>query len=603
MKRRWSRPGLSIEHLWPLATLFVIWFFLSTHPVRPNDFWWHLRAGEQIVTTGRIPNVDTFSFTMAGRPYDNYASFWVVESAYYLLYSLGGLPLLIFSHSLTVATAYGLVLWLCWQSSGSWRVAAAGTFYAAVLGVNDWNLRPQGVALLLGALFLWAIYEYRRRARAWLLAIFPLAMLAWANSHGSFVVGFLLLAIWLVDETWHAIRDCMGDSNRSETRVVEEEVAPTVIASSPPRRRGGMRPDTELPRVIASGSNPSAAQPRPTGDAISSTRGTRQPRLNLRCLPARRLVVPALALAASALVCLANPRGVGIIGYVRSLASNPVVRDLVPEWAPPSFGSTPGAILLIGLLLTAALLAVSPRRPSLFQMLSFLCFGVLALQGVRFGVWFGMVLAPVAAEHLAATVYRARTAWSSLAKSRRLGRAGVGSAGESARGEVGARGSRPHRRTFVALNWLAAGMLLFGAVLATPWLKHTLPLPPIRAGLASAETPVEATRFLLQQRMPGRLFHELGFGSYLIWVAPGDYPVFVDPRIELYPAEVWSDYREISAAGEGWERKLEEYGVNTLMLSPGEQPSLVEAVGRSQNWRLAYRDPEAVLYVRIPRPG
>jgi hypothetical protein len=451
-------------------------------------------------------------------------------------------------------------------------------------------------------------------------------MLAWANSHGSFVVGFLLLAIWLADETWHAIWDWMGDSRTLRTRVAEEEVTPTVIASFP-SRRGGMRPDNELPRTIASGpargpthrettakqsscreslgsgSTPSEAPRGVTGEAVSSTPGTEQPRLNVRRLPARRLAVPALALAASVLGCLANPRGVGIVGYVRSLAGSPVIRDLVPEWAPPSFGSTPGAILLIGLLLTAALLAVSPRRPSLFQMLSFLCFGFLALQGVRFGVWFGMVLAPVAAEHLAATVSQARTTWSSLTKSRRPGRSGVGSAGESARGEVSALGNRPRRRTFVALNWLAAGMLLIGAVLSTPWLKHNLPLPPIRAGLASTETPVEATRFLLQQRLPGRLFHELGFGSYLIWAAPGDYPVFVDPRIELYPSEVWSDYREISAAGEGWERKLEEYGVNTLMLSPGEQPSLVEAVDRSQNWRLAYRDPEAVLYVRIPRPG
>jgi hypothetical protein len=576
MKPRSRRLDLSIEHLWPLAVLFAIWFFLSTHPVRPNDFWWHLRAGEQIVTTGRIPNVDAFSFTMAGRPYDSYASFWIAESAYYLLYSLGGLALLIFAHGLAIAAAYGLVLWLCWKSSGKWRVAAAGTFYAAMLGFNDWNLRPQGIGLLLGALYLWAICEFRRRARPWLLAIFPLGMLIWANSHGSFVVGLLLLAIWLLDETWHVILTCLRGLHPSQTRV-----------AGPKGPSAG----------VLTGSATQGAPQQDTCDA--SLAGSLLGDRDLRA--ARRLVGPGLALATASLACLANPRGLGIIAYVQSLAGNPIIRDLVPEWAPPSFGSSSGAIFLVGLLLAATLLAVSPRRPSLFQILSFLCFALLGLQGVRFGVWFGLVMAPIVAEHLAATAAQARTAWSLLTRPERVvGRGGSGS-GESAQGEIAASEKRPGQGTHLVLHWLLAGMLLLGAVLSTPWLKHILPLPPIRAGLVSTETPLDATRFLLEERPPGSLFNDVAFGSYLIWAAP-DYPVFVDPRIELYPPEVWRDYLEISAAGEGWEQRLEEYGVNTLILSPQAQSPLVQAVERSPDWRLVYRDSAAVVCVRVPRP-
>jgi hypothetical protein len=116
----------------------------------------------------------------------------------------------------------------------------------------------------------------------------------------------------------------------------------------------------------------------------------------------------------------------------------------------------------------------------------------------------------------------------------------------------------------------------------------------------SAETPIEATRFLLRESLPGSIFNDQAFGSYLIWAAqpPSGYPVFVDTRIELYPARIWQDYLDISAARCGWEEKLAAYGVNTLMLSPEAQPALIDAARRSASWRIVYEDRSAVILVR-----
>jgi hypothetical protein len=71
---RWLRAlrSFSIEHLWALITLAGIFIFLSTHPLRPHDFWWHAKAGQVIATTGRIPLVDTFSYTVPGKAYPAY---------------------------------------------------------------------------------------------------------------------------------------------------------------------------------------------------------------------------------------------------------------------------------------------------------------------------------------------------------------------------------------------------------------------------------------------------------------------------------------------------------------------------------------------------
>ena len=90
----------------------------------------------------------------------------------------------------------------------------------------------------------------------------------------------------------------------------------------------------------------------------------------------------------------------------------------------------------------------------------------------------------------------------------------------------------------------------------------------------------------------------MSFGSYLIWAAYPQYQVFVDSRIELFPENVWLDYLRISNAEGDWESQLREYGVNTLMLSPVEQPTLVKAAEASSDWKKVYQDTESCIFIR-----
>jgi len=250
------------------------------------------------------------------------------------------------------------------------------------------------------------------------------------------------------------------------------------------------------------------------------------------------------------------------------MSVHPVIQGMVPEWAPPTFSTLTGALFLTGLLATAALLAISPRRPEPLELLLFLAFGALGLRTTRGAIWFGLALAPVWAAHVSAVF------------------------GTPLR-------SVPHYKGDLPATLLAV-MLTASALVTLPWFKERLPLPPAKAGLVSAETPVAATEFLLRERLPGPLFHAMPFGSYLVWAAQPEYPVFVDSRIELYPVEVWLDYLHISAAGCEWEERLARYGVRTLMLSPQEQPALVAAARASPRWRQVYEDTAAILFVRQP---
>jgi hypothetical protein len=267
----------------------------------------------------------------------------------------------------------------------------------------------------------------------------------------------------------------------------------------------------------------------------------------------RRVGGLALAVGMMALATLANPLGVGIYGYVRELVGNPGLMLRNTEWAPP----TPsGLVFVVFYLSVLALLVVwaHQRRPPAMRDLLLVC-GMLwlAWSGARHVLWYAVVAMPVLAEGLA-----------------RVSKRSVPSV------------ICPQPR------WLSAllGILLFVPVLLVqPWFGGSQRL--------LAHTPVEAVE-RLRADPGGRLFNEVGFGSYLIWALP-EQPVFIDGRIELFPAAIWQDYLTISS-GWGALEALERYGVERVLLSKEFHGKLSEALVGSDRWRRDYADAEAELW-------
>lgn len=494
--------SITVRQLWAATLLVGIFIFVNTHPIRPQDFWWHMALGREISSTGQIPTVDTYSYTMNGQPYPSYQMFWLADIGLYALYSLGGPALVVFTQSLMITGTYLLIFMLCWKASRNWGATTLAMFFSAAQGIHNWNVRPQMISYLIGALFLYAIYAYRLKpSRKW-LAVFPAGMLIWANSHGSFPIGFILIGIWLGDALWNALNSYLNGERKS--------IATNILA-------------------------------------------------------------PLIALIFSGLACLINPRGIGIFTYVFSLSGNPIIQNLIPEWAAPTFDSQIGMIFYLGLLFCIVILALSPNRPSFFQLLTFVVFSLLAIVTTRGVVWFGLVMAPVLADHLSDLNGRLRKRKGKLT---------------------------PNSRSSL-INVAFLLLLLILAILSLPWFKHFFPFPKLKSGLISLETPVAATDFLKSQELAGNLFNDIGFGSYLIWAAYPDYHVFVDSRIELYPINLWWDYSALSNADPGWNELLERYEINTMLLNVENQKPLITTLEKSSSWDLIYRDPTAVIFKRI----
>jgi hypothetical protein len=185
------RPDIRL--IWiSLPLFFVAWIGLM-QPLRLLDFWWHLKAGEVIVASRAIPQVDAFSFTFAGQPF-GYAQYWLGEVIYYITFRLGGLALLIALNAALLVLAIALILHLCLEATDRMQVAVLCCLAGAVeLGLFS-NMRPQTYAMPLFAAFYWVLWRYRegRADHLWLL---PFLMVLWVNVHGTFVLGIALIVI------------------------------------------------------------------------------------------------------------------------------------------------------------------------------------------------------------------------------------------------------------------------------------------------------------------------------------------------------------------------------------------------------------------------
>jgi hypothetical protein len=154
-----------------------------------TDFWHHLARGQAMAEQGRIINEDLFSYTVSGVQFQD--ANWLSQLIFYYLYRAGGLPLVQFINSLVLSGVMAIVVGLCLRSSRSY-VASAGMGIFSFLGL--WQLliiRPQTFSLLLFVV-IYALLEFAKTRRL-LLIVPPFIMALWANMHGGFPIGLVLV--------------------------------------------------------------------------------------------------------------------------------------------------------------------------------------------------------------------------------------------------------------------------------------------------------------------------------------------------------------------------------------------------------------------------
>lgn len=191
-KHRFGR--LAVFFSFPVMCMFILAaaiFAYCPRGIDESDIWWHMRDAETLLQHHLFLRSDAYSFTSAGSAWINFE--WLSEVPYFLAYRTAGLRGILTVYFLVLALIYTGVYYRCCRQGADCKNAAIATLGAICLG--GVSMAPR--TLLFGWLCLVAellILDCFRRTRrgAWLL---PPLFVLWINLHGSWVFGFVILAI------------------------------------------------------------------------------------------------------------------------------------------------------------------------------------------------------------------------------------------------------------------------------------------------------------------------------------------------------------------------------------------------------------------------
>jgi hypothetical protein len=114
--------------------------------------------------------------------------------------------------------------------------------------------------------------------------------------------------------------------------------------------------------------------------------------------------------------------------------------------------------------------------------------------------------------------------------------------------------------------------------------------------VVSKDTPIEAAKWIKENpNLPEPLFNDYIYGSYLIFTLP-ELPVWIDTRFYPYPKEIWQNYLSISNAEIGWQEKLKEQNIGTIMLNKTSQEKLYSELKSSSNYCVNYEDDQSIIF-------
>lgn len=180
-----------------------------------NSFFVHLTTGRWILDHG-IPRHDMYSFSAPGTRF--IAQSWLAELVYGALErSVGviGIRLLMGVCSAMVMTALFRLALRCCND----RLRAAGlTLLAFAVVAAMWSERPLAFGLVGLAALVWMVeVPSSLMARSTVFAL-PVVMWLWANTHGSFALGYLYLGLHLGGRALDGARPTAGTRERALLR-------------------------------------------------------------------------------------------------------------------------------------------------------------------------------------------------------------------------------------------------------------------------------------------------------------------------------------------------------------------------------------------------
>jgi hypothetical protein len=143
--------------------------------------------------------------------------------------------------------------------------------------------------------------------------------------------------------------------------------------------------------------------------------------------------------------------------------------------------------------------------------------------------------------------------------------------------------------------------VIFVAVIGEPppetFLHRNLKLARGEA-MNLVDYPAPLMDFIIRAKLPDRMFSDSNYCGYTIWrLSPEHHKLFTDNRFDLFGSEFFSlervvlnagmpgdVFRDGQTVGESWSHILKRYGVNFIVMRPGDHPTFQRALRDSGQW-------------------
>lgn len=182
-------------HRIAVGLLFVLLACFCVQEIIDVDIWWHLKAGEHILSTRSVPERDIFSYTSADRPWIDLH--WLYQVLVYLVHRLAGAGGLLLLKCVVILSTFALLFRTALQRAGV--LAATVPALLAALAFERYLPRPEIFTELLAAVYLFILFSFKHRGSRLVYAL-PLLQVAWVNMEGLFILGVVIVFAFIGGE-------------------------------------------------------------------------------------------------------------------------------------------------------------------------------------------------------------------------------------------------------------------------------------------------------------------------------------------------------------------------------------------------------------------
>jgi hypothetical protein len=267
-----------------------------------------------------------------------------------------------------------------------------------------------------------------------------------------------------------------------------------------------------------------------------------------------------------------SPSGPKIWEAVISLGSNAYITSKIPEYQSANFHLPETWPFILLLLLTMIGFARSTEKTPWTYILLAVTFTSLALYTSRMIPLFAIAVTPLTAKAIADWTYK------EYPRSRLVMiEENVSKTNSTANGLI----------WVFAIVLLAAVLLGSGKILDSRGQGNVFD-PQF--------FPVEAVSWLKAHPQNGHMFNEFDWGGYLLLKLWPSQQIFMDGHTHIYGEALTREYEQVITLDKGWEEILNKYDVQWIIIRVNS--SLAEALSASMDWKTAYEDKTAVIFVR-----